>query len=214
MIRLEKGRKPDILEQNAEEWTQELLNNIENEKEFKKIQKKYNKKQIKDALLTETNRKCCYCESKIGDVAYEQIEHIKPKAKDKFPELTFEWENLSLVCPKCNIRKKDYYDAILDILNPYSDNINEHIGAFGPMIMQINSSKRGEITVKKTDLNRSDLIESRKEAIDKIQTLIDKFNRETEGVLKDILKDEIDELISKDREYSFCLRCYCEGQGV
>lgn len=214
MTELEKGKKPDILEQHAGEWTQQLLINIDNKDEYDKIQKKYNHKQVKEALLDETNGKCCYCESKIGDVAYPHIEHIKPKARNMFPKLTFEWENLTLVCPKCNIKKSDYYSDTLDVLNPYSDKIALHIKAFGPIIMHLNSSKRGEITIKKIDLNRIELLEKRMEAIDRVQTLIDKYNREEEFLLKDILKDEIEELISKNKEYSFCLKCYCEAQGV
>ncbi len=39
---------------------------------------------------------CSYCESSIVDHAHGHIEHFRPK--NRFPALTFEWENLYLSC--------------------------------------------------------------------------------------------------------------------
>ncbi|WP_182275259.1 HNH endonuclease [Bacillus velezensis] len=30
--------------------------------------------------------------------------------KEKFPDLTYSWENLTLACPKCNLNKEEYYE--------------------------------------------------------------------------------------------------------
>ena len=51
--------------------------------------------------------KCIYCEAKVTDVYYGDVEHIKPKLK--FPELEFDWDNLGFVCAKCNGEKHDKY---------------------------------------------------------------------------------------------------------
>jgi energy-coupling factor transporter ATP-binding protein EcfA2 len=56
------------------------------------------------ALIKETKGKCMYCESFISAVAPEHIEHYRPKAI--YPQLTFDWANLGLACPWCNIKKK------------------------------------------------------------------------------------------------------------
>jgi len=40
---------------------------------------------------------CIYCESRV-DTDTSHIEHIKPKDKDLFPELTFDYDNLAASC--------------------------------------------------------------------------------------------------------------------
>ena len=50
-----------------------------------------------------------------GVVAYEHIEHLKPKSK--YPELAFQWENLHLACQRCNVEKGDRFDEDNPILD-------------------------------------------------------------------------------------------------
>jgi uncharacterized protein (TIGR02646 family) len=51
---------------------------------------------------------CCYCESSIG----AQVEHARPKSL--YPELTFDWLNLLLVCGACNTIKNNGFAVLID----------------------------------------------------------------------------------------------------
>ncbi len=57
------------------------------------------KSELKNALLLEQGNICCYCECKISS-NNSHIEHLKPKDKDKFPELQLNYDNLLSSCQK------------------------------------------------------------------------------------------------------------------
>ena len=61
---------------------------------------KKSKKTLREYILkNEQNCLCIYCESKISsDKNSSHIEHIRPKAHDKYPHLTFEYKNLAVSC--------------------------------------------------------------------------------------------------------------------
>lgn len=215
MISISKIDKPEILEQKDVEWTNELIGKINNGEEVSKtLKERYRHPQIKEAVISETNGKCCYCESKVSHVYPGDIEHIKPKSI--YPNLTFEWNNLTFVCSKCNNKKRDYYsqNGGVDIINPYAENPLNHLYCFGPMIMHINDSKVGEFTWKKLELNRMSLIERRKEKIESIQTLLDKYNREDDVALKEILKQELLQSAECDAEFSLSISSYLKVQEI
>ena len=75
------------------------------------------------------------------------------------------------------------------------------------MLMHIGNSKRGELTIKKLELNRKELRERRTEKIEEFQRLIDKFNNESNSSLKALIANEIESHIIKS-EYSFTLSQY------
>ena len=100
----------------------------------------------------------------------------------------------------------------MPLLNPYKDNIEEHILAAGPYLVHKNSSRVGEFTIKKLKLERPQLREKRRESIESFQNMLDKYNREYDNDLKDILKDELIEMLSNDKEYSFTLQSYAKAQ--
>jgi uncharacterized protein (TIGR02646 family) len=58
------------------------------------------KKPLREYILkNEQKRLCIYCESKISSgKRYSHIEHLRPKEKEKYPELTFEYKNLVVSC--------------------------------------------------------------------------------------------------------------------
>lgn len=204
MIKLTKGEKPQILIDNADDWKNDLLDYIRrNEKVPNTVGNKYNNIEVKQALQTESYSKCMYCESKVAHVAYEHIEHIKPKAKDKFPELAFEWENLGLACPVCNMNKSDKYDPSLPLLNPYVDEPSQHLSAVGPYIFAKPGDDRGQLTEKLLDLNRIELVEQRLERIETIRQMMDSYEKESNAMLKKLLLKEIIEELKKDKAYSF-----------
>ena len=60
-------------------------------------------------LRFEQNMLCIYCESKISPSRESShFEHIRPKAKGKYPELTFDYKNLAISCNgTCSNKESD-----------------------------------------------------------------------------------------------------------
>lgn len=170
----------------------------------KALKRNYKHPDIKKAIKGDSFGKCIYCESKISHVYFGDIEHIKPKSK--FPELEFDWNNLGYVCAKCNNEKSDKWDDQCPFINPYIEDPLYFLCAVGIFIYHLAGNKRGEITEKEIDLNRSELIEMRKERIDSIRTLADKYNNETSAALKGTLLKELKKELADDKPYSACAR--------
>lgn len=208
MIELKKTEKPQSLIDNGDKWTKDLMNDFYQTNVIDKTkQNKYNKTDIKQALIDETNEKCAYCESKITHVYPGDIEHIIPKSL--YPRLTFSWNNLTLGCFWCNNKKRDFLSKECMLLNPYKDKTNIHLRAFGPIILHINNSKRGEITWRKLELNRTELRDKRLEKIEELKNLIDKLNSENILALKALIENEINDFIHRS-EFSFTLKQFFE----
>lgn len=167
MIKINKGIKPKILEDNAQQWTAEYLAALKQPTPVPShIKSRYQNSEIKDALEKETHGKCAYCESKFKHIAFGDIEHILPKNQNARPELYVEWTNLTLACEVCNrINKKDYYDPYDPLINPIEDEPDKYLMAFGPFIYQVPGERKGELSIAILDLNRPELIERRKEKL-------------------------------------------------
>lgn len=190
MRKLTKGAKPNILIQKASLWTSELMGYIRRGEEVPKIIKeRYNHQEIKDALKKETYGKCMYCEGEIGSVAYPHIEHFRPKSL--YPELTFEWNNLGLGCPVCNINKHDVFNTSVPFINPYEENPDDAFVFLGTMIKQKPGCIRAEFMISQLDLNRGELMEQRKAAIDNVSHLVERYVAETDPSVKQILRHTI-----------------------
>ncbi len=114
---------PGILGRRQERWTRELLAEISkgacaDPERLKRLKRKYAHPSVK-AALKKMYRFCCYCESRVTTVTKGHIEHRAPQAR--FPERTFEWENLHLACPNCNEAKSDQWDEDDPILDAVED---------------------------------------------------------------------------------------------
>lgn len=216
MIKLIKLPEPDILKDNKEKWTKEYLQLIENDEEIPAtIKNRYNRPEIKNQLILETHGKCAYCESKIPHISYGDIEHILPKNKNARPDLYVEWSNLTYSCEACNrTRKKDYYSEEEPLINPYLDNIDEFFIALGGFIYHKPGNRRGEITERILELNRVELLERRKERLEKIIPLVDQWANEQNPILKEILEDQIKQEASEEKEYSFVIKTYLNQIGL
>lgn len=199
-----KGIIPKILSDNERKWTTELMDDyINNGKINKQLQKKYNHRDIKIAVKSETSDKCIYCESHVTSIYPGDIEHIIPKSKE--PSLTFKWDNLTFCCYSCNNNKKDYYEPTNMLINPYTDNTVDYLLPMGPLLYNLNGNKRAEITIKKIKLNREELINRRKEKLEELQKYVNAYHQENVDSLKEIKKNEIEEFIEKS-EFSFTLQ--------
>ncbi|HAT1956920.1 TPA: HNH endonuclease [Legionella pneumophila] len=159
-----------------------------------------NKKALADACFD----KCMYCESKITQTYYGDIEHIKPKSK--FSELEFEWDNLGFICARCNGLKQDKFHQDTPFIDPYKENPEDHVIAIGAFIHHKHGSERGEITISEIALNRDNLIERRQERIDAINKAIDACFRTKNQVLKANALAELKKESEADKEYSLCIK--------
>lgn len=204
MIRLTKVARPTILEKNAAKWTKDLLQAIaRGEDDLSYRASKYNHIEIKEALKTETYRKCAYCESKHLHVTYGDIEHVIPKSVE--PERAFDWNNLTLACDICNTKK----GAASGLVDPYSDTPSEEFEFEGPMIFYKPGKVKAELTRTRLDLNRIDLLQRR---ADRLEALNEKINRIQQISNPDerqaLLEAAIEFEVSDEREYAACVQAF------
>jgi len=160
----------------------------------------------KAVLVAASHRKCMYCESKVTHVDFGDVEHIKPKAPGKFPELAYEWTNLGFVCGRCNNAKKDKYFQDAPFVDPYAENPDEHLFAVGAILAQRNGSVRGEITIREIGLNRPDLLEKRSERIREMLIALNAAHRTTVDVLRTAALTELEREAEADREHSLVVK--------
>lgn len=209
MIRLTKGAKPQALIDHAASWTRDLLASIQrNDGTYDDFVKEYNKPAIKRALEAETYGKCMYCEGRIKALGYNHIEHIKPKDRTKYPELTFEWENLGIACNVCNGNKGEEFDAALPYVNPYEEDPSTHFVSSGAFVFHSPNNARAKLTELKIQLNRKDLVEARSEALLALQRLVSDFHAEQRPAMKQVLRDQIWLECARDKQFSFVLKAF------
>jgi len=79
-----------------------------------KISKLYRSGEVRMALEKLFHRKCAYCESRVGSVSPEEVEHYRPKgAVAERPDhpgyywLAYTWVNLYPACTYCNQKRID-----------------------------------------------------------------------------------------------------------
>ncbi len=213
MIKKQKLPLPAILQKNYAEWSNEYLACLESGKAIpENIKNRYRHNEIKEQIRSECFDKCVYCESKISHISPGDVEHILPKAHR--PDLIFEWANLTYACEQCNRSgKRDYYDPNDPLINPYVDEPDEHLIAFGPIIFHKPGSRKGEISKSILKLNRTELVERRREAVEAITPLVDKWAAESNSRIKMLLKEEILNEMTDDKEYVFIIRHYLRAIG-
>lgn len=166
MRNVDRLEEPKVLKRNAPCWTRQLLDAIDKARgDIRKVPRylrsRYSHEEVREHLKKMYSGLCCYCESRIGHVATENIEHRKPQRH--FPKSTFSWDNLHLACPKCNGAKSDKWNSDHEILDAVNDRpISKHLGyEVGLMVTREPRTDRGVITVKHADLNRHVLLQTR-----------------------------------------------------
>jgi 5-methylcytosine-specific restriction endonuclease McrA len=166
MILLTKNPQPQILVDNVTAWTSTLTEKIARGEAPTHTEKtRYRHPQIKAVLVDETKGKCAYCESKLLHIHHGDVEHIYPKSIA--PEKSFEWANLTLACEICNQNKSNKDPLIEAIIDPYVTNPAEHLIFMGTLLFDFGTPD-GVSTKEILDLNRMELVERRKEQLEKI----------------------------------------------
>lgn len=209
MIQIIKSDRPAWLVKNQKVKTEEYINAPRGQKPTP-----WKAEEIISTLKQECSKKCMYCESVIDDVSYSAVEHILPKSV--FEKLVLEWSNLGLVCVRCNTNKSDYWteDASLRLLNPYEDDLDDHIDFKGPLTVARLSSSRGQNTIRKLKLSqREDLVFSRMQRIESLNTDLRNWQNEQNPEIKALYAEDVMAAIAQDREFSGVLRAYAEGMG-
>lgn len=208
MIKLVKLEEPDSLINNKVKWTNELLAAIESgdKDKIRAKKKKYNQPDVKAQLRAETSDKCAYCESKVTVVAHGDIEHVTPKSIE--PELTFEWENLTFACQKCNGKKSDK-EGIAD---PYVDAVDDHFFFVGHLLR--GRSDKGRLTVMELQLNRNELIDDRSDQLSAFADALEKIANEANARLKELSLEALrDHVASETTEYTLMKRAMLDLYG-
>lgn len=162
----------------------------------------YKHPENKEALKNASHGKCMYCESQVSHVYFGDVEHIRPKAQGKFPQLKFEWGNLGYCCARCNNAKNDEFDDACPLVDPYSEDPNEHFLAFGALLRHKAGSERGALTIITVDLNRPELIERRGIRINELQSAIDACYRTANNTVRQVLLAALDQESSESKEFS------------
>lgn len=190
MIALQKGPKPQVLVDNDANWTKSLCDKLANGEIPTPAEKtRYRHPRVKAALVAETHGKCAYCESPLLHIHHGDVEHVQPKSLD--PALTFEWSNLTLACEKCNQNKSDKDPDVEHIIDPYNDDPAIHLRFSGPLVFPLGTDL-GTCTRTLLDLNRGELVEQRKERLEKLLLIIDSALRpKLPAVVKQAIVDDL-----------------------
>ncbi len=166
MRKVKRTPQPESLRLCGKNWTNDLLKALKTSKKpDPKYYNKYKKSDIISSLKTMYSdgqfTHCCYCEARINDVCYEHVEHRKPKSK--FPKSAYEWDNLHISCPKCNMFKGDKYNNKHPILDAVKDEIKNHLDYFRHVtgIYAQALTERARTTIDHPQLNRKALLTAR-----------------------------------------------------
>lgn len=216
MIQVTRTKKPDVLVQNAENWTNEYLNakqvydnskTLENKKNFQNIEKRYNHNEVKTSLKKMFEKKCAFCESHIIHVDYGQIEHFMPKSK--YPNLCFEWNNFLLSCSICNGKSNKGDKFPLDqeggpFINPVDENPENYLkfefDEITKTFLIFPKNDRAVTTIKELGLNRDDLVENRTIELSKIVYMLDLVLDKNQDK---VLEEFVNVFSEKDQYYAF-----------
>lgn len=149
MIKLERGKCPKEL---TKEVCDELTKLYSENKDKDVWNSPKIKKPLKEALLDMSYKKCVYCECQLDIESKDvTIDHFLPKSAN--PDLVVEWENLLPSCLRCNRKKNDYSERIID---PCKDNPQEYLALNGKnryRLEGIDADGVGENTILSVNLN-------------------------------------------------------------
>lgn len=157
---------------------------------------------VKDTLEQLFHDKCAYCESPLHGMGV--LDHFRPRAgalgldgsldPDHYWWLAYQWENFYLCCEKCNFNKgnkfpvdgkrasletmpPDIYKVERSLLiDPCHDDPDKSL-LFTDDGMVIGQDRRGKVTAEILDLNRGDLVEGRRRALDNLASVLKLFEK-------------------------------------
>ncbi|MCQ6536172.1 TIGR02646 family protein [Bacillus mycoides] len=177
---------PEVLKDNYEEWTRNLLQAVSEYGGYRKVPKQlkanlianYRHEDIKNTLFAMSNKKCAFCESKPAESGNIEVEHFIPKSE--YPHLTFDWGNFLPVCRKCN-ESKGALDTLKEpIVNPTKVN-PEDFFKFNDIRICIREGAQdrdiAQRTVRELGLNNPRLLKARAELLIHLSSYIESLNK-------------------------------------
>lgn len=191
MRQLQKLPKPPVLVENEEQWTADYVAAAASGKA--KQFERWRHSEIKSTLRVEVQRRCAYCEAFVDDVSFPHVEHIVPKSRH--PELAHRWRNMTSACGRCNIAKGEYFDQATPLLDPYEE-VALHVVPLGCLMDWTPGSAKGEITVKRLQLNRGDLLEARSRRALELREALERWHTATEprrSILAEAIRLDVQE---------------------
>lgn len=219
MRSVDRGEMPDALKQNSREWTKDLLDALEKgdrktiRRAKRRARKKYKYQEIREALEDMYGELCCYCETLIGVASFEHIEHRRPMSK--FPQDTFNWNNLHWACQICNNSKGDKWDCDNPILDPTVDTeiIPTHIFiVHGPEATEFHhKTGSGRTTIEHACLNRPKLARERHKIYNgalKLKCKLEEVGESSDNIQIKNIKKEINDM--KEKMYGSCIKAIFE----
>lgn len=207
MRRLTRGPEPTVLINNSTSWTDDYKAAAAGG--TARLNERWRHDDIRTALASDASGKCMYCESKVADVGFPNVEHIRPKSQ--FPAEAHLWSNLGFACIVCNVAKLDYWSAGAEVVDPYRENPDEFLVFHGDFVTAVTGSVRGRISRNKLDLQRAPLIASRLSRLEAVLKAVEEWQIAPEP-LKTMLAHEIERDVHAG-EYSASVISVLEKQG-
>jgi 5-methylcytosine-specific restriction endonuclease McrA len=175
MRNVQREPKPHCLSKHARRWRDQFLDALQlgDIKLIRRRRTRYNHPEVRRALDKMYRNQCCYCESEVGPVRADQIEHRMPV--ERFPERAFEWENLHLACGGCNGAKSSRWDTAQPILDAVIDiPIDAHLTyeCSDSGVRCVWLTDRGHTTEDHAELNREKLRGARDKTMLKVVGVI------------------------------------------
>ena len=193
----------------------------------------YGSKEVKDKLKQLQNDKCCFCEARVSHVSHGDVEHFRPKAgwmqkeKDKITKpgyywLAYDFSNLFLSCQICNQKFKKNYFPLEDpakralthkdklsaekslIIDPGKEDPSKFLTFNKEYIVAKNDSEKGTETIKRTGLNRKEIVRARFEYLQVLEMLAEVARSGLPNATK--AKNQFKKLGEADKEYSLMVR--------
>lgn len=214
-----RSEVPASLAAHAVQWRDELRRWIQenpNATVPDRLVQRYAQADVREALREMYRDQCCYCEGRIKDVSYDHIEHRQPKAR--FRHRVFDWDNLHLACPKCNLKKSDRWNASAPILDAVLDRpVEEHLTYeySDTGLLRWPKSRRGATTVDHTDLNRDGwdgLPGTRGQILFEALKLIRKLRKNPDAPEAIVIRQELEE--KKRRQYGSVISFALQEAGL
>jgi hypothetical protein len=202
----------------------------------------YSDAAVKAALRIAQHEKCGFCESKVTHVAFGDVEHFRPKAafrarqgdaliKPGYYWLAYEWTNLLFACEPCNRRHKGNLFPLVDeatrarshmdditletplFIDPTAEDPTANIGFRKEYPYPIDGSPRGEATIRALGLDRPELVERRRDRLQKIRLLrlaAQKLGRKRDHDSKALAREieaELQHSVEDGAEFAAAVRC-------
>ena len=140
------------------------------------------------ALADMTAHRCSYCDGyPLNATGHDEIDHFRPKGREEFYELVCAWQNLFLICSRCNAAKRDRWEPAL--LRPDDSDyafdryfwFRSDTGALEPAPGISGDDRRRAVqTIEILELNRTDACIARRKAWKEIE------RRESDDELADV----------------------------